>query len=140
MAPAVSGKRTAFRLVLDGDKVDLVGQADLQGDFHRRRGRMAWFPGMLYCRLLDAQQRVLAEETLAAPEPACVLLNPPRAAGEGKPTASVLAAAAPVVFQVRLPKVAGATQLQVYRLTGPRPADAAAGTAARLLGTLVLRK
>ena len=48
------GEQRAFRFVLNGDKVDLETVEDTQGDFHRRRGPMAWQPGMFYCRLLDA--------------------------------------------------------------------------------------
>ena len=134
----VPGKRTAFRLVMDGDTVRLLATEELRGDFHQRRGRLAWLPGMLYFRLLDKQQRVVAEETLAAPDQACVVVNPHLAALEGKPSPAAVAATAPVVFQVRLPSVASATRLQVYRVTGPRPADTSAEPAARLLENLTL--
>ena len=132
------GKRTAFRVVLDGDTVRLLETEELQGDFHRRRGRLAWVPGMLYCRLLDSRQQVVAEETFAAPDQACVVVTPHVAATDGNPSAVSVAATAPVVFQVRMPSVASAAQLQVYRVTGARPADTSAEAAAKLLGNLVL--
>ena len=135
------GKRTAYRLALAGDTVRLLATDELQGDFHRRRGRLAWWPGMLYFRLLDSRQQVLAEETLAAPEPVCVVLESalPGAADTPRPPAAI-ASASPVVFQVRLPSVAGAAQLQVYRLTGVRPADANAELPAKLIGSLALQR
>ncbi|MEI6674591.1 MAG: hypothetical protein WCO57_05390 [Verrucomicrobiota bacterium] len=132
------GRRTAWRMVLAGDRVELLGREDLQGDFHERRGRMAWLPGMLLCRLLDARQQVLAEETLAAPDHACVVQDPQMTGEGGQPMAVAFSSSAPVVFQVRLPRVANATQLQVYRLTGPRPAAAEAAPAGILLGRIAL--
>lgn len=137
--PAGPGKQTALRLVLAGDKVELLAREELQGDFHQRRGRLAWLPGMLLCRALDAQQRVLAEETLAAPDHACVVMEPQAAAADGMPAATAFSSPAPVVFQVRLPNVETATQLQVYRLTGPRPDDAGAAPAGKLLGCIALK-
>jgi len=132
------GRRTAWRMVLAGDRVELLGREDLQGDFHERRGRMAGLPGMLLCRLLDARQQVLAEETLAAPDHACVVQDPQMPGAGGQPTAAAFSSTAPVVFQVRMPRVANATQLQVYRLTGPRPAAAGAEPAGKLLGSIAL--
>ena len=141
LAESQPGKRTAFRLALAGDVVKLIGTDELQGDFHRRRGRLAWWPGMLYFRLLDAQQRVLAEETLAAPERTCVVLRSgsPEVDGDAPPAARV-STSVPVVIQVRMPSVAGATQLQVYRLTGERPADSQAEAPTKLLATLALQQ
>ena len=135
------GKRTAFRLELAGEVVKLIGTDELQGDFHRLRGRLAWWPGMVYFRLLDAQQRVLAEETLAAPERTCVVLRSgsPEVDGDAPPSA-MMPSSTPVVIQVRMPSVVGATQLQVYRLTGERPADSQAEAPTKLLATLPLQK
>ena len=134
-------KRMAFRLALEGEVVKLIGTEELQGDFHRRRGRLAWWPGMLYFRLLDVQQRVLAEETMAAPERTCVVLRTgsPEVDGDAPPTARV-STGAPVVLQVRMPSVAGASQLQVYRLTGEQPADSQAEAPRKLLATLALQQ
>ena len=135
------GKRTAFELVLDGDSVKLLRTDELQGDFHRRRGQLAWWPGMLYFRLLDTQQRVVAEETMAAPERTCAVIA---AATPGTaptpPPAAMASAHVPGVLQVRLPSVASATQLQVYRITGERPADTNAELPAKLLETLTIQR
>ena len=140
VAPPEAGKQTALRMVLAGDTVELLARDELQGDFHQRRGRMAWLPGMLLCRLLDGQQRVLAEETLAAPDHACVVLAPQTAGMAAMPVATRFSSPAPVVFQVRLPYVAAATQLRVYRLNGPRPADTGAEPAGKLLGSIALQR
>ncbi|MCX6872898.1 MAG: hypothetical protein NTW21_03690 [Verrucomicrobia bacterium] len=136
--PASPGRQTAFRLLLDGDSVQLMAVEELQGDFHRRRGRLAWLPGMLYCRLLDAEQRVLAEDTLAAPDRACVVLDPQAAGADGRPVVTMFSPSGPVVFQVRLPHLEAATELRVSRLTGPRPAGALAEPVGKLLASIAL--
>lgn len=134
------GEQRAFRFVLNGDKVDLEAVEDTQGDFHRRRGPMAWQPGMFYCRLLDAAQRVLAEDTLPAPDQTCVVLDPNTPDADGKPRASILSPGGPVVFQVRLPKIESATQMKIYRLAGTRPAAADEEPLGQLLATIPLSK
>jgi hypothetical protein len=138
--PTEPGKQTAWRMMLAGDTVELLAQEELRGDFPTRRRHLAWLPGMLLCRLLDGQQRVLAEETLAAPDHACVVLDPQTPGMDGMPAATTFAAPAAVVFQVRLPTLHAASQLQVYRLSGPRPADAGAAVPGKLLGSMALQR
>jgi len=115
-------EQRAFRFVLSFGKLELETVEDIRGDFHPRRGRTAWQPGMLYCRLLDDQQRVLAEETVPAPDHVCVVLDPNTPGPDGKPQPAVLTTTGPVVFQVRLPKMDSATQMKVYRLAGAQSA------------------
>jgi len=119
------GVQRAFRFVLNAQKLDLEATEDIRGDFHRRRGEMPWAAGMLYYRLLDAQQRVLAEETQLPPDHVCVVLDPHTPDENGRPIPARMTPTGPVVFQARLPKLDDATHLQVYRLTGSRPANAA---------------
>ena len=124
-ASAPSGAvQRAFRFVLNAQKLDLEATEDIRGDFHRRRGEMPWAAGMLYYRLLDAQQRVLAEETQLPPDHVCVVLDPHTPDENGRPIPARMTSDGPVVFQARLPKLDDATHLQVYRLTGARPANA----------------
>ena len=121
--------------MLVGDTLALEATEDLRGEFRRRRGPAAWAPGMLCCRLLDAEQRVLAEETLSPPDRTCVVLDPHIA---GPPQPTVLTADGPVVFQVRLPKLAAATELKVYRLAGADRAALGAEPVGTLLGSFPL--
>lgn len=139
-AQSPPGEQRAFRFVLNGDKIELEAVEDMRGDFHRRRGPMAWQPGMFYCRLLDAAQRVLAEDTLAAPDRTCVVLDPNTPDANGKPRPVVLTATGPAVFQVRLPKIDSATQMKIYRLAGTRPAMANEEPLGQLLATIPLSK
>ncbi len=135
--PPTPGQR-AYRLVLAGDTLALEAAEDLRGELRRRRGPAAWAPGMLCCRLLDAEQRVLAEETLPPPDRTCVVLDPHVRGSAGQPQPAVLTAEGPVVFQVRLPKLAAATELKVYRLASTDPAALGAEPVGTLLGSFPL--
>jgi hypothetical protein len=132
------GVQRAFRFVLHDGRLELEAAEDIHGDFHQRRGPVAWQPGMLCCRLLDAQKRVLAEETVQAPDRVCVVLDPNTKDADGNPLPAVLSPKGSAVFQVRLPKVGAATQMRVYRITGPRPATAGGNFAGQLLATVPL--
>lgn len=138
LAPGL-GQR-AYRLVLDGDTLALEAAEDLRGEFRRSRGPAAWAPGMLCCRLLDADQRVLAQETVPPPDRTCVVLDPHVTGPTGQPQPAVLTADGPVVFQVRLPQLATATELKVYRLAGTDPAAFDQEPAGTLLAAFPLRR
>jgi hypothetical protein len=112
----------AYRFVLSDGRIELEAAEELRGDFHTRRGGMEWRPGMYYFRLLDGASNVLAEQTLPAPDQQCVVLDPNTPDAKGAPRPAVLTATGPVVFQVRMPKVEGATQMRVYRLGSTRRA------------------
>jgi hypothetical protein len=137
---APRGEQRAFRFVLHDGRLELEAAEDVHGDFHQRRGPVAWHPGMLCCRLVDSRQRVLAEETVHAPDRVCVVLDPNTAGPDGKPLPAVLSPKGPAVFQVRLPKVASATEMKVYRITGLRPATAGGEFAGQLLATVPLNR
>lgn len=126
--------------MLEGQKLRLEADEEITGEFHRPRGQPAWEAGMLCCRLLDAGQRLLAEETLRAPDELCVVLDPNTPGPDGKPQPAKLSPEGPVTFQVRLPKVAGATELKIYRLAGPRPELQDAEPAGQLLATIPLTR
>jgi hypothetical protein len=136
-AQPAPGQR-AYRLVLAGETLALEAAEDLRGEFRRRRGPAAWAPGMLCCRLLDAEQRVLAQETLPPPDRTCVVLDPHVAGPAGPPQPTVLTADGPVMFQVRLPKLAAATELKVYRLASADRAALGAEPVGTLLGSFPL--
>ena len=72
---------------------------------------------MLRCRLLDAEQRVLAEEFLPQPDFQCVVLDPVQTSGKATP--AQLTDSGPVVVQTRLPSKAGAAILEIGRLDTP---------------------
>ncbi len=95
---------------------------------------------MFCCRLLDASQRVLAEETLRAPDELCVVLDPNTPGPDGKPQPAQLSPTGPITFQVRMPMAEGATQLKIYRLAGPRPEIRDAEPAGQLLATIPLTR
>ena len=119
-------------MVLNGDAVELEATTELRGDFRPARRGAIWAPGRLCCRLLDASQRVLAEDTVPAPDFTCTVLD------GGAPQPVRFTADGPVVFQVRLPEVPAARELRVYRLTGFAPPAAGAEPAGRLLAALAL--
>lgn len=131
-------ERRAYRLVLSSGRLELETAEDIRGDFHPRRGRTAWRPGMLCCRLLDAQQHVLAEETLPAPDYVCVVLDPNTPGQNGKPQPAALSPTGPVVFQVRMPKLESATQMKVYRIVGTQPPRLREEPPGQLLATIPL--
>jgi hypothetical protein len=107
----------AYRLVLNGATCRLDGIDELRGDFKRPRA-MRWEAGMICCRLLDAAGRLLAVETLPAPDQICVVLDPHTPDTTGSPTPAMFAPGGETVFQTRLPKVPGAVTLEVLRLSG----------------------
>lgn len=107
----------AYRMILEGGQVRLEAVEDIQGDFRARRGPPSKLAGMLCCQLMDAAGTVLAEETVAAPDLACVVLDPHLPGSDGRPQAAQFSPAGPRVFQVRLPKTAAAETLRVLRLT-----------------------
>jgi hypothetical protein len=124
--PRADGKRElqAYRFVVRGGVVSLDGNQRIVGDFHRRRGPQAWMPGMWCVRLLDANMRVLAEETANAPDEACVVLDPNNLDANGKPQATQFSGAGEdAMLQVRLPPNPEAKWLKVYRLSGMERAD-----------------
>lgn len=131
-----SGRQRAFRFVLSGDELQLEASAELQGDFRPARRGAIWAPGRICCRLLDAEQRVLAEDTVPAPDFTCTVLD----GSAGSPVEPVrFTADGPVTFQLRLPDVPAARELRVYRLTGFQAPSADAEPAGRLLASLTLR-
>lgn len=105
----------AYRLVLDGGVCKLEAVEDLSGDFRQPRGMLA-SEGMFYCRLLDAEGGVLAETTMHPPDRRCVVLVPDLENPGAPPLPISLTADRPVVFQVRLPVVEGASELEIVRL------------------------
>lgn len=119
-ATAVSGAdpakfRRAYLLALDGGQLKLENTQDIEGDFaSRRRARKEeeW-AGMLRCRLVSAEGKVLAEEVIPAPDQLCTVLD--ASAGVPKPVSYVVPG--PVVFQLRLPRVPDAARLEVARIT-----------------------
>lgn len=141
-SPAASAlnKQHAFRFILTDGKLALDAVDDIQGDFRPRRGEMAWEAGMFYCRLLDAEKRVLAEETLMAPDHVCVVLDPHTPGADGKPQPARLSPTGPVVFQVRMPGGEAATDMKIYRIQGPRPATPGDEPAGELLATIPLTR
>ena len=119
-APPPARVQQAYRFVLSGDQVALEAAEEVRGDFHQRRGGMDWMPGMFYFRLLDSASRVLAEQTIPAPDHQCIVLDPHVVDENGKPKPAAFTPQGPVVFQVRMPKVQGAARMRVYRLSGTR--------------------
>ncbi len=117
-------RQTVFRLQLDHNRCTLENVEEVTGSFGRERG-MPWRTGMLCCRLLAGDGRIVGERTLPAPDYVCVVLDPNDASGT--PAAARLTSDGPAVFQVRFPEISGAERLEVYRIsTEARPADATA--------------
>ena len=122
--PESTMRQTVFRLQLDHNRCTLENVEEVAGAFGRERG-MPWRAGMLCCRLLAGDGRIVSERTMPAPDQVCVVLDPNDASGT--PTAAHLTSDGPAVFQVRFPESSGAERLEVYRIsTETRPADAAA--------------
>lgn len=131
-------QQRAFRFVLNQGQVALEAVEDVRGDFRRRRDAPVRQAGMFCYRLLDAGQRVLAEEIAPAPDYVCVVLDPNTPDATGRPLPVRLTPPEPIVFQVRMPKVESATQIKIYRLTGSPPAALPAEPPGRLLATIAL--
>jgi len=133
-------EQRAFRFKINGAAIELDAVEDIRGDFHRRRGELQWSPGMFYCQLLDTQQRLLAEETLAAPDHVCVVLDPNTTDLDGKPLPARLSPTGPVVFQVRMPKFQDAALMKIYRLSGPPPTGPGLEPTGTLLATIPIAR
>jgi hypothetical protein len=127
-----------YRLALRGGVISLDAADRVEGEFHRRRGPMAWMPGMWCVRVLDANQRTLAQETSAAPDEPCVVLDPNVATTSGQPQASRLKLTDDVMTQVRMPATPGAKWVKIYRLSGSQPAALDVEPLGQLLATLPL--
>ncbi len=135
------GKRElqAYRIAVRGGVLSLDGTERIVGDFHRRRGLQAWMPGMWCVRLLDANLRVLAEETANAPDAACVVIDPRNSGADGQPQATRFAGAGEeAMLQVRLLSHPDAKWLRVYRLSGMERADWNTEPMGQLLSSLSL--
>ena len=121
---AGSREMRAYRLAVRGGVVSLDAVESIVGDFHRRRGPLAWMPGLWCVRVLDADMRVLAEETAAAPDDVCVVVDPQNVGASGAPQVTQFAGAGEeAMLQVRMPPQPGAKWLKVYRLSGMQRAD-----------------
>ncbi|WP_133795249.1 hypothetical protein [Prosthecobacter fusiformis] len=107
--------RRAYLLSLDSGKLSLENTEDIQGDFAMRRGPQEEWSGMLRCRLVSEEGKVLAEELLPAPDHLCTVLD----SYDGTPKPVSYTVAGPVMFQLRLPRLAAATRLDISRITGP---------------------
>ena len=107
--------KRAYMLSLDKGALALVDAQDVEGDFAPRRGKEEEWSNMLRFRLMSDSNKVLAEELLPAPDHVCRVLDP--RAPDGR--AVTLAGDGPVVFQVRLPRVKGATRLDIFRILQP---------------------
>lgn len=107
--------RRAYLLSLDGSKLGLENAEDIEGDFASPRRRQEEWTGMLRCRLISAEGKVLAEELLPAPDHLCTVLD----ARDGTPKPVTYTPPGPVLFQLRLPRRADATRLDIARITGP---------------------
>ncbi len=133
------GEQRTFRFLLTGDHVDLTAVKETRGDFHQRRGPLSWQPGMIYGRLLDAAQHVLAEDTLPAPDPACMVLDPHTPGTDGEPKPVMLTATGPVILHFRMPKMNSATHIEIYRLSGSEPTVADEQPVGLLLARILLK-
>ncbi len=128
-------RQTVFRLQLDGSRCTLENVAEVTGSFGRER-TIRWQAGMLCCRLLAGDGRIVGEQTLPAPDYVCVVLDPNDASGA--PAAARLTSDGPAVFQVRFPEVSGAEKLEIYRIaTETRSSDPAAPIG-QLLGSIAI--
>ncbi len=128
-------RQTVFRLQLDGSRCTLENVEEVTGSFGRERV-MRWQAGMLCCRLLAGDGRIVGEQTLAAPDYVCVVLDPNDASGT--PAAARLTSGGRAVFQVRFPEISGAERLEVYRIaTETRPRDIT-DPVGQLLGSITI--
>jgi hypothetical protein len=107
--------KRAYMLSLDQGRLTLVDQQDIEGDFAPKRRKPEEWSGMLRCRLMSADNQILAEELLPAPDHLCAVLDPQT--GGSKPVNYTVAG--PVVFQVRMPRVKGAVRLDISRIIQP---------------------
>lgn len=127
----------AYRLILNGETCRLDGIDEIRGDFKRVRG-LKWEPGMICCRLLDASGRQLAVETMPAPDRVCVVLDPHTPDDNGNHTPVKFNLGGETVFQTRLPKIAGASTLQVIRLSGGETTSPEHAAPGQIIATIEL--
>ena len=121
-APEPTMRQHVFRLQLDQGRCTLEKVEEVTGSFGRERA-VRWQAGMLCCRLLALDGRVVGERTMPAPDQVCVVLDPNDASGA--PAAARLTSDGPAVFQVRFPDISEAVRLEVYRIASEaRPAAA----------------
>lgn len=118
--------KRAYLLSLDQGRLTLVDQQDIEGDFAPKRRKPEEWSGMLRCRLMSADNQILAEELLPAPDHLCAVLDPQT--GDSKPVNYT--AVGPVVFQVRMPRVKGAVRLDISRIIQPgeKPLEGSLGS------------
>lgn len=129
----------AYRLLVKGGVVTLDGTARIAGDFHRPRGPLPWMPGMWCVRLLDADMRVLAEETTNAPDEICMVGDPQNVGTDGKPKVSQFSGAGEeAMLQVRMQPHAQAKWLKVYRIGSLQRADWSVEPMGQLLTSISL--
>lgn len=124
--PMLGGKSEmqAYRLTVRAGIVSLDAVERLTGEFRQRRGPVTWMPGMWCVRLLDADMRVLAEDTAPAPDAMCVVLDPQNKDAVGAAQATQFSGAGEeAMLQVRLPPQPGSKWLKVYRLASMQRAD-----------------
>jgi hypothetical protein len=107
--------KRAYMLSLDQGALAFVEAQDIEGDFSPKRGTEEVWSNMLRCRLMSETNAVLAEELLPAPDHVCQVLDP--RSGNAQPVN--FTARGPVIFQVRLPRVKGASRLDVFRIVQP---------------------
>lgn len=103
-----------FRLMLDGNRCALEAIEEVRGNFGRRR-LLAWHPGMLCCRLIDAEGRLIGEQTVEAPDEVCVVLDPEVVGGPPGPVHFTREGT--TIFQVGFPEIAKAVKLNIFRIT-----------------------
>lgn len=135
------GKREvqSYILLVKNGVVTLDGSSRIAGDFHRRRPPQAWMPGMWCVRLLDANLKVLAEQTANAPDEVCLVGDPQNPGPDGKPQVTQFAGAGEeAVLQVRMPPHPDAKWLKVYRIGGLQRADWNTEPVGKLLAHLSL--
>ena len=138
VSPDLKSSQHVFLLQLDHGHCTLEKVEEVSGAFGRERVPQ-WEPGMLCCRLIAEDGRIVGERTLAAPDYVCVVLDPN---GESKaPVATRLTSDGPAIFQVRFPQITNAVRLEVHRIaTGTRPTDAATPVGPRIASITIPRK
>lgn len=139
-APSPDGntRQDSYRFSVRDGHIRLAAVQPLLGNFPRRRRSPDWQPGLWCIRLLAADQRVLAQETIPAADAPCVVLDPNVSPRSGESQAARLAGTGETMTQVRMPPMPGATWIRIYRLSGFDPADLDAEPAGELLATLPL--
>ena len=138
VSPDLKSSQHVFLLQLDHGRCTLEKVEEVSGAFGRERVPQ-WEPGMLCCRLIAEDGRIVGERTLEAPDYVCVVLDPN---GETKtPAATRLTSDGPATFQVRFPQITDAVRLEVHRIaTGTRPTDAATPVGPHIASITIPRK